>query len=574
MERRLELVSGPNKPRVGDVLLESGLVTAEQVSKAMVQQRARGGFLGEVLVEMGALKSEKLLEVLSAQLNVPTVDLDYTYGDPLVLDLIPKAKAFSLRAIPLFQVENQLTVALPDPNNLNKISELQFVTGKNILPVLALDTDIGRHLSEYYGELDAERDEGIIEFESASGEPVDDAVSLDQPEVDRPVVRLVNLILARAIQEEASDIHMEPQHHGMVVRYRIDGELREKPFKLPPSVMAPVVSRLKILAMIDISEKRVPQDGKLRVKIHGRQIDVRMSTFPTIFGEKVVMRLLDKERQNFRLENIGMSGSIVDQWKRLLRRKEGILLVTGPTGSGKSSTLFASLKEVSKPEVNIVTLEDPVEYELTGISQGQVAERAGFTFAKGLRSILRQDPDIILVGEIRDLETAQISVQAALTGHLVLSTLHTNDAPSAVTRLVDMGMQRFLVASGLIGILAQRLLRRACPYCLEEVTPTREEADLLAPWLKMGIPFLEGRGCDRCGGVGYKGRTGVHELLTVGEKARSLITAGAPEADILRACRVGGYRRMWWDGLGKVLEGTTTLREVSRSLQVDEGLGR
>ncbi|MCD4750877.1 MAG: Flp pilus assembly complex ATPase component TadA, partial [Thermoanaerobaculales bacterium] len=537
MKRQLELVGSTERPRVGEILLRQGLITPENLSKALVLQGSGGGYLGELLVSMGAVSAEKVLEVLSKQLNTPAVNLDYTYGDPLVLDLIPKGKAFELNAIPLFQVENRLTVALADPNNLNKITELQFLTGKHILPVLALENDIRSHLPEYYGEMEKVSDETEIEFETNSGDPVDDSVAVDQPEADRPIVRLVNLILARAIQEEASDIHMEPQRTGMVVRYRIDGDLREKPFKLSPTVMAPVVSRLKILATIDISERRVPQDGKLRVKYQGRRIDVRMSTFPTVYGEKVVMRLLDKERQNFQLDNIGMSGTVLEMWKRLLTRKEGILLVTGPTGSGKSSTLFASLKEVSRPEVNIVTLEDPVEYELTGISQGQVSDRAGFTFAKGLRSILRQDPDIILVGEIRDLETAQISVQAALTGHLVLSTLHTNDAPSAVTRLVDMGMQPFLVASGLIGVLAQRLLRRSCPHCLESAEPTSEEADLLKPWLSMGVPFHEGRGCDHCGGVGYKGRVGVHELLTVNEKARSLITAGASQTDIVKACR-------------------------------------
>ncbi len=558
--------------QIGHLLLRRGLITGEQLRKALVLQKSRNTYLGEILLEMGAVSAEDLRAVLSEVLDVPAVNLDRTYGDPFVLDIIPKEKAFELRVIPLFLVENQLTVALPDPDNIAKIDELRFLTGKEILPVLALEGDIRRHLTEYYGELDPLSGNTVIEFESPAGTPVDASVALDEIVEDRPLIRLVNLIIARAIQEQASDIHLEPQEGRMVVRYRIDGRLHPKPFNLPAAVTPAVISRIKILSQLDIAEKRVPQDGKVRVRYKGRRIDIRTSTFPTLYGEKIVLRLLDKERQNYELTNIGMSDAILRQWRDLLRHNEGILLVTGPTGSGKSSTLYATLRYLNQPDVNIVTLEDPVEYELTGINQGQVHEQAGFTFAKGLRSILRQDPDIILVGEIRDLETAQIAIQAALTGHLVLSTLHTNDAPSAVVRLVDMGVPRFLVAASVIGILAQRLVRKVCPRCVTDATPTPEEAQFLRPWLEQGIPFQTGAGCDACLGAGYRGRTGVHELVVIDRTIQTVISDGRGEDELLRAVRENGYRRMWWDGLEKVKAGITTLRELARSVQIDESI--
>ncbi len=565
-----ESQSPVDSPRIGTYLLRQGLITAEQLRKALVLQGSQGKRLGEVLVEMGALSAEALRQALSELYDVPAVDLEKTYGDPFVLDVLPKDKAFELKVIPLFLVDNQLTVAMPDPNNLAKMDELRFLTGKQVLPVLALESDIDRHLKEYYGELDPWSSEVAIEFESLAGTPVDTAISLDEAEAERPLIRLVNLIIARAIQEQASDIHVEPQENRVVVRYRIDGKLQVKPFNLPGTVASPVISRLKILSQLDIAEKRVPQDGKVRVRYKGRRVDIRTSTFPTIFGEKAVMRLLDKERQDFSLENIGMADTILRQWRSLMRRREGIILVTGPTGSGKSSTLYATLRTLNSPEINIVTLEDPVEYELQGITQGQVSERAGFTFAKGLRSILRQDPDVVLVGEIRDLETAQIAVQAALTGHLVLSTLHTNDAPSTIIRLVDMGIQRFLVGASVIGILAQRLVRKVCPHCCDEVEPTDEEKEILRPWLEMGIPFRIGRGCDRCNGIGYRGRTGVHELVVINRMLQARITAGDPAEALVSVARKEGYRPMWWDGLEKVIAGVTTLRELAGTVQADE----
>jgi type IV pilus assembly protein PilB len=486
-----------------------------------------------------------------------------------VLSILPAAKAHELEAIPLFLIGNELTVVLSRPDDLTRLDTLGFITGRRILPVFALTGDIRHHLASCYGETISALDSEMIEFETSTPEANEGELAIDgnnEEGEDRPIVRLVNLILASAITEGATDVHLEPQDGFMAVRLRIDGLLRPKPYQIPHSAQAAVISRIKILARIDISEKRIPQDGKVRISFQGRKIDIRVSTFPSVRGEKLVLRLLDKEKTNFQLDNIGMGDRLRREWVRLLGSSEGILLVTGPTGSGKSSTLFASLKHLSRPEINIVTLEDPVEYELAGVTQGQVQASSGFSFALGLRAILRQDPDVILVGEIRDLETAQIAVQAALTGHLVLATLHTNDAPSAVTRLVDLGVKPYLLASALRGVLAQRLVRRACPHCLIEAPLRADEEEILAPWLARGIEFHEGTGCRHCSDIGYRGRVGIYELLAVTPKLRSLIGGGAAD-EAIAAAAPESYVRLWDDGLAKIAERTTTLRELARIVE-------
>jgi type IV pilus assembly protein PilB len=533
-----------------------------------MHQRSESKPLGEILIAIGELKPDDLRRTLSVMLDVPAVDLATTPCDPMVLDDLPKNKAFELSAIPLFSVEHQLTVAIPDPDNLIKLDELRFATGKEILPVLALESDIEVHLKTYYGERETTGGDDL-EFERPDGSAIEEGVEIEEAVEDRPVVRLVNMVIVRAIQEFASDIHFEPQQGGMKVRYRIDGRLRPKPFLIPSQAISPVVSRIKILSNLDISERRRPQDGKIRIRYRGRAIDVRTSTCPNIYGEKVVLRLLDKERQDYSLDTIGMSPHVLESWRKMLHRRQGIVLVTGPTGSGKSSTLYATLRHLNEPDVNIATLEDPVEYELKGVSQSQVNVRAGFTFAGGLRSLLRQDPDIILVGEIRDAETAEIAVQAALTGHLVLATLHTNDAPTAVTRLVDMGVPRYLAAATMMGVLAQRLIRRACPDCQAEAQPDDIEADIFKPILEAGLSFHEGSGCATCNGAGYNGRTGVHEVLEIDRNLQQLISAGSDEQAIADAARDRGYRPMWWDGIDKVRGGLSTLRELARCVSVE-----
>lgn len=533
-----------------------------------MRQRTESKPLGEILVALGELEPNDLRRTLSAMLDVPAVDLANTPCDPLVLDQLPKNKAYELSAIPLFSVEHQLTIAVPDPDNLIKLDELRFATGKEILPVLALESDIAVHLKTYYGELDTTGADDL-EFERPDGSAIDEGVEIEEAVEDRPVVRLVNMVVVRAIQECASDIHFEPQQGGMKIRYRIDGRLRPKPFLIPAQAISAVVSRIKILSNLDISERRRPQDGKIRLRYRGRAIDVRTSTCPNIYGEKVVLRLLDKERQDYSLDTIGMSAHVLDGWRKMLHRRQGIVLVTGPTGSGKSSTLYATLRHLNEPDVNIATLEDPVEYELAGVSQSQVNVRAGFTFAGGLRSLLRQDPDIILVGEIRDAETAEIAVQAALTGHLVLATLHTNDAPTAVTRLVEMGVPRYLVAATMMGVLAQRLIRRACPDCRADAEPDDIEDDLFAPLLDAGLCFHEGSGCATCNGAGYAGRTGVHEVLAIDRSLQHLISTGSDEQAIAESARDRGYRPMFWDGIDKVRGGLSTLRELARCVSVE-----
>jgi type IV pilus assembly protein PilB len=559
--------------RLRDLLVSSGLLTSDLESKALLVQGNDHLSLADALVKAGAVTRGQVLSALGEIHDVPSVDLDHTFGDPLILDVLPKEKAYQMEALPLFLIAGQLTVALADPENLTKLDELRFITNKDILPVVTLAQDIRRHLIEYYGERSTPPDSVKIEALAFDAPPPKAAIkdlSAAATDTEGPVVRLLNLVLIRAIEERASDIHIEPREGKTVVRYRIDGRLQVKPYAIPSAVHSSIVSRIKILSQLDISERRLPQDGRLKLTYAGRKIDVRVSTFPTIRDEKVVLRILDKEKVDFRLDSIGMSDSVLRAWKSAIKAHEGILLVTGPTGSGKSSTLFATLRHLDVPEVNIVTLEDPVEYELDGITQGQVHERIGFTFAKGLRSILRQDPEIILVGEIRDVETASIAVQSALTGHLVLASLHTNDAPSAVTRLADIGVAPYLLSSALLTVLAQRLVRRICPDCVIEATPTEDERQYLGRWLDQpGIPFQEGAGCPNCLGSGYRGRTAVHEILPISPRVRALIATGATAAELGEAARVDGYRSLWADGIEKVGAGLTSLRELARVVGQD-----
>ncbi len=556
-------------------LAARGLVGPEGEAQALAVQKNDGLALPDALVKAGLVSREALLPALAAVSGVPEVDLTRTYGDPMILDVIPKDVALKMEVLPLYLIEKQLTVAVADPDNLTKLDELRFVTGKEILPVVALREDLRRQIVECYGAPEGEGsgdvDEAPLEFEAPKEEAPSKEISIDGAAGDQPVVRLFNLLLVRALEERASDIHIEPQESQVIVRYRVDGRLRVKPYGIPIGVLPSLVSRIKVLASLDISERRVPQDGKIRIRIAGRRVDLRVSTFTSIRDEKVVIRILDKDRMDFRLDNLGMSPDVLEAWKRAIRGHQGILLVTGPTGSGKSSTLFATLRHLNQPEVNIVTLEDPVEYELEGITQGQVNEKAGFTFAKGVRSILRQDPDVILVGEIRDAETAQIAVQAALTGHLVLASLHTNDAPSAVTRLMDIGVPPYLISAGLLAVLAQRLVRRLCPDCTRDEEPTDEERSYLSRWLgRPDLPFADGAGCPNCHSTGYRGRTAIHEVFEVSARLRLLIARGANAQELTTAGHEEGYASLWADGLKKVRSRTTSLRELARVVDQDE----
>ena len=561
--------------KLRDRLVSQGLLGSEQESRVLLLQNRERITFAEAVAKAGGLPRDELLRQLGEAYGVPHVDLDTTFGDPLILEVLPREKAYRMEALPLFLVEKQLTVALSDPDDLNKLDELRFITGKEILPVVTLGSDIRRHLPDYYGEPASGAGEGdvaeTIEFEAVAPEAAERKdLAAENAEAGRPVVRLVNLILVRAIDDKASDIHIEQSESQVVIRYRLDGRLQVKPYAIPLSALPGIVSRIKVLASLDISERRVPQDGKIRVRHAGRPIDLRVSTFPTIGEEKIVMRILDRSSMDVSLDGIGMSPDVLLAWRRIIRARQGIILVTGPTGSGKSTTLFGTLRHLRTPDVNIVTLEDPVEYELPGITQSQVNDRAGFTFARGLRAILRQDPDVILVGEIRDAETAQIAVQAALTGHLVLASLHTNDAPSAITRLLDIGLAPYLLSAAIAGVLAQRLVRRLCPECTEATEPTAEERDFLGRWLgRPDLPFSEGTGCAKCLSTGYRGRVPVHEVLELSPHLRALIAKGATAADLAVAARGEGYRTLWADGLAKVRGGATSLRELARVIDQD-----
>ncbi len=553
-----------NKKRLGQILLEKNFVTEESLRKAIAIQQKTGERLGKILVEHGFVTEDDLLEALSIQLNIPSAKIDSYDIDPSVVEIVPKKIAAKHHIIPLFRVENTLTVATADPLDVYILDFLRHKTGFQIQTVLAKASDITRAIEKYYrvGDSLNEVIQGIDVDETAASDLHD--TFQDDSEEGASVIKVVNLILVQAIRDRASDIHIEPDEKVLRVRYRIDGLLHEA-FKLPKKFHAMVASRIKIMANLDVSEKRLPQDGRFQYQSDGKLVDLRISILPTVKGEKVVMRILDKVGFIFDMTKMGFSKKVAATWNELIHRSQGLLLITGPTGSGKTSTLYASLNEINTPDKNIITVENPVEYNFPLINQVQVNEKAGLTFAAGLRSILRQDPDVVMIGEIRDQESAEIAIRAALTGHLVLSTLHTNDAPSAVTRLIDMGVEPFLVASSLLGIMAQRLVRRICPVCKREMNLSAEE------WQQMHLPevfhgkkFYKGKGCRECHGTGYQGRLGIHELLVVDNEIRRAIVKESGDDTIREIAVQHGMDTMRVDGLRKAALGLTTLEEVLR----------
>ncbi|MBI4715940.1 MAG: type II/IV secretion system protein, partial [Nitrospirae bacterium] len=465
----------------------------------------------------------------------------------------------------------QVTVAMVDPLNIFALDDLQRMTGLEALTVVSTEQDVVRAIDRYYG-VTASMEEVVREhgLRTASEREEIPAVGLETAVEDTPVVRLVNMVIHQAVRAGASDIHVEPDPDVLRVRYRVDGILRE--VMAPPKTLHPgVVSRIKIMSNLDISEKRVPQDGRVQLKVGEKEIDLRVSTLPTIFGEKVVMRILDKSGILLGLEEMALAPEVLGRVRKYIRRPHGLILVTGPTGSGKTTTLYAALNEINSPEKNLVTIEDPVEYQIKGINQIPVNTAVGVTFASGLRSILRQDPDVVMVGEIRDAETATIAIQAALTGHLVFSTLHTNDAPGAVARLVDMGVEPFLAASSLMMVLAQRLVRKVCPRCRKPLDPDPDLLRELGITRTPEMTFVEGEGCQDCRGLGYSGRIGVYELLEVDETIRKLIVGRVSSGEIRSAALKSGFIPLREDGFRKASRGMTTLEEVLRVAREDEG---
>ncbi|MDQ7819455.1 MAG: ATPase, T2SS/T4P/T4SS family [Armatimonadota bacterium] len=564
---------GPRRrPPLGQLLLEHELVTPDQLARALEIHRATGERLGRVLLDMGIVDPEHVARLLSQQIGIPYVRLAGVGLAEDVLRLLPAPLASRLQAVPLEVRDGVLTVAMVDPLDVVAVDEIRRVTGMEVKVAVTTVRDFQAALNQYPA-LDVAQE--LVRDLPRPPAVDEERVSLEQLRrmaEEQPVVRLVNRLIEEAVRKRASDIHIEPQERHIRIRYRIDGVLLTRG-TLPEYVHAQVVSRIKIMANMDIAERRVPQDGSFQTRVDGRPIDVRVSTIPAFYGEKAVLRLLDKSAPIYDLDKLGLSAANIARLRRIIRRPQGIFLLTGPTGSGKTTTLYAILNELNSEQVNIVTVEDPVEYQIAGITQMQVNPRAGVTFASALRHFLRQDPDIIMVGEIRDLETARIAVQAALTGHLVLSTLHTNDAPGAITRLLDMGIEPYLVASALEGVAAQRLVRVLCPKCREPDPVGAEEARArLGPQAPEGAFYLA-RGCDFCNYTGYRGRVAVFEVAEMDEDLRRLVVNRAPHHELKEQAVAAGMTTLLQDGLAKAAAGVTSLAEVWRVVHVEPANG-
>ncbi len=583
--------------RIGELLLKEKKINADQLQQALNNQKANGGKLGYNLVKMGFVKDEEITSLLSKQYGVPSINLTQFEIDPTVIKLIPAETAHKYQIVPLSRSGATLTIAMTDPTNVFAMDDIKFMTGYNVEPVVASEAAVTAAIQKYYSAAKARRaaepgsgavpsgpstlemaTRGLEELQALEGanevEVLDElqeisAEALAKQGEEAPVVRLVNVVLMSAIQKGASDIHIEPYEKELRVRYRIDGilyNIMNPPMKFRDAI----VSRVKIMSKLDIAEKRLPQDGRIKIRFNEagvpKEIDFRVSVLPTLFGEKIVMRLLDKDKLMLDMTRLGFEPESLAKFEAAIVRPWGMVLVTGPTGSGKTNTLYSSIAKVNTTETNIMTAEDPVEFNLAGINQVQVKESIGLNFAAALRSFLRQDPNIILVGEIRDFETAEIAVKAALTGHLVLSTLHTNDAPSTINRLMNMGIEPFLVASSVHLICAQRLVRRVCAHCKEShpLPPAalmqagfnQEDANTVVP--------VKGAGCDKCNMTGYKGRVGLYEVMDVSEQLRELILVGASGLELRRKAIDEGMISLRGSGLRKVKDGMTSIEEVVR----------
>lgn len=554
------------KKSLGESLAEEGIISTEQLKQAQKEEKRTGQRLRNVLVKMGLIAEEDLVAFLSEKSGLPRIELSSYLIDPKIVELIPEVLARKYQLIPVLKIGNRLTCAMVDPWNVFALDELRMKTDLTIEPAVATETEIKKALEQYYGA------KGTIEEliktidEKRLGIKAGEEIGLKKLEgiIAEPVViKLVNLTIMKAVQEGSSDIHIEPEEEALKMRFRVDGMLHE--VSSPPKYLqSAIISRIKIMANLDIAERRKPQDGRFTIKMAGRDIDVRVSCMPTMYGENVVLRLLDAAAAFLSLRDLGFSKEVLEKYGKLISRPHGIILVSGPTGSGKTTTLYASLDKINTVEKNIITIEDPVEYKLAGVRQIQVNPKVDLTFANGLRSILRQDPNIIMVGEMRDLATAEIAIQAALTGHLVFSTLHTNDAPTAVTRLIDMGVEPFLVSSSLIGVLAQRLIRTICPDCKEKHSPTAEELKDIGLSLEEKTDFYQGKGCPKCMNTGYKGRIGIFELMLLDDSMRNLVIGKVPAEKIRKKAIASGMTTLKEEGIEKIKKGITTVEEVLR----------
>ena len=553
--------------RLGDLLVREGLITREQLQQALEQQQGSGQRLGYVLVKSGMVQEIEITKMLARQFRVPAVDLSRFEVDAKIIKLIPPDVAVKHYVLPLKREGRTLTVAMADPTNVTVIEDLKFITRFDIFPVIAGEYTLRTAIERYYEATDAQLETLLRDMEEAEDlEVIEEDEDEDAPTQigdDAPVVKLINGILTDAVKRGASDVHIEPFEKEIRVRYRIDGALLEV-MKPPFKLRAALTSRVKIMSALNIAERRVPQDGRIKLKMGNRVIDFRVSTLPVIFGEKIVLRILDKSNLTLDLQKFGFEPQAEEDLMRAILNPYGMVLVTGPTGSGKTTTLYSALSRINTIEVNIMTAEDPVEYNIHGINQVLVRNQIGMTFAAALKAFLRQDPNIIMVGEIRDLETGSIAVKASLTGHLVLSTLHTNDAPSTVTRLVDMGVEPFNVASAVNLIVAQRLVRRICSECKAEHQYSAEELAALSVSEEeaAGITFYKGEGCDTCGNTGYKGRQGLYEVMALSPELRRQILRAASTAELQEQAVKEGMLTLRMDGMHKIRKGITTLEEV------------
>src|SRR5512147_1349337 len=555
--------------RLGDILMREGLIARDQLTAALAEQKSTGHRLGYVLVKLGLVQELEVTKILARQYRMPAVDLTRFEVDPKILKLVPSDFALKHVVLPLKREGRTLTVAMADPTNTGVLDDLKFITRYDLFPVIAGEYTLRNLIEKHYESSDEQMQSLLKEMEGLGDSDVEvveeqeDEAATQAQINDAPVVKLINGLLTDAVKRGASDIHIEPFEHEIRIRYRVDGALLEV-MKPPIKMKAALISRVKILAQLNIAERRIPQDGRLKLKMGSRVIDFRVSTLPVLFGEKIVLRILDKGNLTLDLSKFGFEPKAEADLMKAILNPYGMVLVTGPTGSGKTTTLYSALSRINQIDTNIMTAEDPVEYNLMGINQVLVRNDIGLTFAAALRAFLRQDPNIIMIGEIRDLETGSIAIKAALTGHLVLSTLHTNDAPSTITRMIDMGIEAFNVASAVNLVVAQRLVRRVCKDCAAPATYKPEEIKSLGLTREQGkkMPFMKGTGCDLCSGTGYKGRAGLYEVMALSPELRRMILRGASVADIQAMAVKEGMLTLRMDGLKKIERGVTTLEEV------------
>lgn len=554
------------KKLLGEILIDKGLITHEQLDDSLQTQKAERKLLGKVLIEKGYVKEEVILELVSDQLGIPFISLhDFPEVDPEVLQMVPKTLAYQHTLFPLYKDGNTIQVVMDNPFDNFALEIIQYNTGCEVNTAVAVKSEIMEFIKKYYG-FESMADEMAAEDEEASDVKKKVAELLD---LDSPVIKKVNALISRAVELRASDIHLEPEESFLRIRYRVDGILQEVD-KLPHGIADKVISRIKLMAGADIAETRVPQGGNIDIKEDGRDIQLRCSTLPTCWGEKVVLRVLDKGALVMRLKDLGLSDDDLRRFQQAIREPYGLILLTGPTGSGKTTTLYSAINEIISPAINITTIEDPIEYKFEMVNQVQVRkdvklkDGSPLDFAAVLREILRQDPDVILVGEIRDEETARIAIESALTGHLIFSTLHTNDAPSSVIRLLEMGIESFLLKASLICVVAQRLVRKLCKNCTEKYIPEADVLDALGSYELTGKPFYRGKGCPECNHTGYKGRLGIHETMLVNESIREMLVQNPPVEELREAAIVGGMKTLRQSGMEKAFDGLTTLEEIAR----------